>query len=126
MEILNLHQFQFDIEVFYRKSSKFEYKKILGWPKIDMCKFVEDAESYPMIKDRLMDLNKMLGGFLHRCPYKNFQLLDATISLHGTEKLEAFIFVNGENKFQIQAYNNRDRNIGFYELVMIQNLVRIK
>lgn len=117
---------QVDVDVLFRKVSGDEFKRILGWPKIDVCKFANDVDKYPIIKNQLRVVNESLNGFLHQCPYKKVEIVNATFSLKGRENLEAFVFPNGENKFNVRIYNNRDKNILSLEIVLMQQLVKNK
>lgn len=77
-----------------------------------------------MLKDYLTLANKTFNGFLHRCPYQKIELTNVTVSMGKNSDGES-IFPNGENKFRIQFYNNKDRNIMLLEFCMLKD-VRFK
>lgn len=107
--------FQCDIEINYRKSSKFEYRKILGWNKMDICKFTENMETYTMLKEHLLNLNKDFGDLIHNCPYKNI-ILDKLNFLRERRGPNATsLFPNGDLKALLRCYNNRQKNILFFQ-----------
>jgi hypothetical protein len=99
--------------VSYRKSSKFEYKKIVDWKKIDLCKFAENVETSPVMKDTILFINDTYGGFIHKCPYNNIVLHN--VKLEATEWIvkNGAIFPNGDMIAKIKAYNNRQKNLLF-------------
>lgn len=115
-----------DVNIFFRRSSGAEFKRIISWPKIDVCKFAEDIETYSILKSYLMYTNKTFNGIIHSCPYKRVEFSNVNFSLNSNDKLETFLFPSGENKFSVRIYNNRVKNLAFYEIVLLQRLVKNK
>lgn len=89
-----------------------------------MCKLAIDIQSYTMLAPHLEAANKTLNGIIHPCPHKTINIYNVTTSLHGNDVLDKIIFPNGENKFVVKLYNNRDKNILYVELVVLFNLVK--
>lgn len=118
-----------DIFVDFRRSQKDQYKRILGWPKIDLCKFADDVETYSVLKSYLDYANNTFNGFIHRCPYRIAHIPNATISFDQNytrdDETPTTIFPNGENRFTVKFYNNRDKNIFTLEFMMMISMIMI-
>lgn len=116
-----------DVNVLIRRSSRDKFKQIITWPNIDLCKFAENInETYSVIKEHLLFINKKLNGIIHRCPYKQVEINNFSLSLQGNEDLNTYFCPNGEIKFNVMFYNNREKNILLFEGVVLQHLVKIK
>lgn len=122
-----IFNWKLDVDLFFRKSSGNEFKRIIQWSQIDMCKFAENINSsYSVIKDHLMYINNKLNNVLHRCPYMQLEVHNVSFSLEGNENLNAFIFSNGEIKCNVKFYNNREKNLLLTEVVVLQHFVKNK
>lgn len=116
-----------DIDLSFRQSSGNEFKKIIHWPQIDMCKFAENINaSYSIIKDALMFIINKLDDVLHLCPYTQIGVHNVSFSLQGNENLNAFMFPNGEIKCNVKFYNHREKNLLLTEVVILQHFVKNK
>lgn len=114
-----------DATVYHRLSRNGEFRRTIFWPKVDICKFAENIETtYSVLKTHLLFINRTFSGFIHRCPYNRIDFSNVSLSLRGNEDLGTSVLPNGENKFRIQAYNNRDKNILLFEFILFQRLVK--
>lgn len=121
-----LYNFRGDVTIFTKLKGEKEFKRLLYFPKIDACSFTEQIDSkFSVLKSQILYLNYTMNGSLHKCPYTKFEVTNFTLSLHGDEKLEYFNLPNGVIKTRIQLYNNRDKNIIFFEMVVLKNIVKI-
>lgn len=116
-----------DATVFHRQSGNGEFKRTIFWPKLDICKFAENIETtYSVLKSHFLFINRTFNGFIHRCPYNWVEFSNVSLSLRGDENFGVSVLPNGENKFRIQAYTNRDKNILLFEFILFQRLVKNK
>lgn len=99
-----------------KKDSK-KYVPVISWKKIDICKFTEDYNTLPIIKDFLIHANESLTGLVHKCPYTGIALKNITYSLNRDQTPMFLPFMpNGEVKLVLLIYNNRDKNIATIQL----------
>lgn len=69
----------------------------------------------------LLKANDTFHGVLHQCPYESLELKNVTLSIH-EKSIETFI-PNGLIKIAIKIYNNRDKNLIFFQLILKQHIV---
>lgn len=112
-----------DIELQRRSQRKDNFQRVFAWEKIDICRFVNDIDSYSstMFKRYLTWANETFQGVIHKCPYRSLVVTNVTLSLDSFEF--DTIVPNGEVKLIVKLYNNRDRNIGTFHLTWIQSLI---
>lgn len=99
-----------------------DYMSILSWKKVDLCKFTNDVNSFPIIKDYLIRANQSYHGIIHKCPYESFNV-NLTVSFYDAFNLTNVFVPNGELRMRVHIFNNRDRNIGTLQISWIRNVV---
>lgn len=117
--------FRVDFSLFSMSKREKEFKRLLSFQKVDACSFTDQFDSkFSVFKGQIISLNQTLNGGVHKCPYKSLKIPKISLSIDGYEKLEWFHLPNGVIRAQVQAYNNRDRNIIFFEMDVLQNVVK--
>lgn len=121
---MKIVHFQIDVEGFHRKSNKFEFKKVLGWNKIDLCKFAQNMDSYMMVKEHLLTINQYFNGVLHPCPYDRFFFEKVNFLRQMQLTDGSSIFPDGDLRVSVRFYNNRQNNILFFQVTWKQKNVK--
>lgn len=119
-----IYNIRLDIGIFNKLTGVKEFKTVLSFSKVDVCRLTELIDTtFAILKPQLSYINETLNGVFHPCPYKALKYPKVSLALRGTEKFRNFHFANGKIKISAQIYNNRDKNIFFYEMIIVQNLV---
>lgn len=115
-----------DIEMRVRRSqSKESFQRVFLWEKIDICKFVNEIDSFStntIIQSYLLWANETFQGVIHKCPYRKLSVSNLTLSLDSSYEIDTIV-PNGEIIHKIHLYNSRDRNIGTFRIIWKQNLI---
>lgn len=109
-----------------RNQKKDNFKRIFLWQKIDICRFVNEVETYAnsMFKRYLIWANETFQGVIHKCPYRILLVRNLTLSLDPSFEIDTIV-PNGEIRHRINLYNNKDKNIGTFQIIWKQDLINV-
>lgn len=120
-----IYNIRLNISICNRLAGAKDFKSVLSFSKIDVCRLTEQIDTtFAVLKPKLSRINETLNGLIQPCPYKSLKYPKVSHTLNGSEKFGDFHFPSGNVKVLAQIYNNRDRNILFFEMTTEQNIVK--
>lgn len=111
-----------DLEAHYKKTQNDVFTQFFKIENVDLCKFLSDMDSYPLLRNRIDTINRSTHGLIHTCPYKGLNMINHTISFGKDEGKvsRTSLMPNGNIRMQI-ILRNRNKYIGYYRWSIIQN-----
>jgi hypothetical protein len=84
--------------------------------KVEACSLFDNVSNFPIFAGVTEFLNKTFSGFMHKCPYNNIKIDNATFSLQNDKDSNNKIwslspFPNGIVKTVYHAYEDEDENV---------------